>query len=128
MYQRVAAQHVGRFEQRADRSIAIDIYALFAKTHMAQYGATTRQIACAVAKNHTNSVGNPRAQYRFPMDAEGVLGDRMVSQPQTRAMCAPLGDAAAAALLCSASLLRRGHPGGRRLGGRVGGGASPGVR
>ena len=107
IYERVAAEHGARFEQRADRSIAMDIYALFAKTHMAQYGTTTRQIACAAAKNHTNSVGNPRAQYRFPMDAEGVLGDRMVSQPQTRAMCAPLGDAAAAALLCSASLLRR---------------------
>jgi acetyl-CoA acyltransferase len=113
MYQRVAVQHGGRFVQREDRSMAMDIYALFAKTHMAQYGTTVRQIACAAAKNHTNSVGNPRAQYRFPMDAEAVLADRMVSEPLTRAMCAPLGDAAAAALLCSASFLR-GAPAGVR--------------
>jgi acetyl-CoA acetyltransferase len=106
LYQRAAAACGAHFEQRGDRSIAMDIYALFAKTHMAQYGTTARQIACAAAKNHTNSVGNPRAQYRFPMDAEVVLADRMVSEPLTRAMCAPLGDAAAAALLCSANFLR----------------------
>jgi acetyl-CoA acetyltransferase len=106
LYQRAAAEHGSQFEQRGDRSIAVDIYALFAKTHMAQYGTTARQIACAAAKNHTNSVDNPRAQYRFPMDAEAVLADRMVSEPLTRAMCAPIGDAAAAALLCSADYLR----------------------
>ena len=106
LYQRAAAEHGSRFEQRSDRSIAMDIYALFAKTHMAQYGTTARHIACAAAKNHTNSVDNPRAQYRFPMDVDAVLADRMVSEPLTRAMCAPLGDAAAAALLCSANYLR----------------------
>ena len=35
-YQRAAAAHGSRFEQQPDRSIAMDIYALFAKTHMAQ--------------------------------------------------------------------------------------------
>ena len=100
-------EHGGsRFERSPDRSIAIDIYALWAKTHMAHYGTTARQIASAAAKNHTNSVGNPRAQYRFPMDADAVLADRMVSEPLTRAMCAPIGDGAAAALLCSADFLR----------------------
>jgi len=107
LYHCAAAEHGSRFEQQADRSLAMDIYALFAKTHMAQYGTTARQIAYAAAKNHTNSAGNPRAQYRFPMDAEAVLADRLVSEPLTRAMCAPVGDAAAAALLCSASFLRR---------------------
>lgn len=74
---------------------------------MARYGTTARQIACAAAKNHTNSVANPRAQYRFPMDADAVLTDRMVCEPLTRAMCAPIGDAAAAALLCSRSMLQK---------------------
>jgi acetyl-CoA acetyltransferase len=34
-----------------------------------------------------------------------VLDDRLVSWPLTRAMCAPIGDGAAAALLCSARAL-----------------------
>jgi acetyl-CoA acetyltransferase len=106
MYQKMAASCGVSFQQSPDRSIAMDIYALWAKTHMARYGTTARQIAQAAAKNHTNSVGNPRAQYRFPMDADAVLADRMVVEPLTRAMCAPIGDAAAAALICSGDFLR----------------------
>ena len=106
LYRKSAAECGAEFAPSPDRSIAIDIYALWAKTHMARYGTTARQIASAAAKNHTNSVGNPRAQYRFPMDADAVLKDRMVRDPLTRAMCAPIGDAAAAAFLCSGDYLR----------------------
>ncbi len=106
LYKSMAAACGARFERSPERSLAVDIYALWAKTHMARYGTTSQQIACAAAKNHTNSVGNPRAQYRFPMDVEAVLADRMVCEPLTRAMCAPIGDAAAAALLCSGATLR----------------------
>jgi len=106
LYKRAAADCGTTFEPSPERSIAIDIYALWAKTHMARYGTTARQIACAAAKNHTNSVANPRAQYRFPMDVDAVLADRMVCEPLRRAMCAPIGDAAAAALLCSRETLR----------------------
>ncbi len=105
LYREMACSVGTKFEQSPDRSIAIDIYALWAKTHMARYGTTAGQIASAAAKNHTNSVNNPRAQYRFPMDVDAVLADRMISDPLTRAMCAPIGDAAAAALLCSRSFL-----------------------
>ncbi|HKS71553.1 MAG TPA: thiolase family protein, partial [Terriglobales bacterium] len=104
-YQAMAQGCGSRFERDPQRSIAIDIYALWAKTHMARYGTTNRQIACAAAKNHNNSVGNPRAQYRFAMDVDSVLADRVVSDPLTRAMCAPIGDAAAAVLVCSSEYL-----------------------
>jgi acetyl-CoA acetyltransferase len=107
LYKSMASDCGTKFEPSPDRSIAMDIYALWARTHMARYGTTARQIACAAAKNHTNSVENPRAQYRFPMDVDAVLADRMVCEPLTRAMCAPIGDAAAAALLCSRNMLQR---------------------
>jgi acetyl-CoA acetyltransferase len=106
LYAKIAAGCGASFAPSPDRSIALDIYALWAKTHMARYETTPRQIASAAAKNHTNSVCNPRAQYRFPMDVEAVLADRMVCEPLTRAMCAPIGDAGAAALLCSGAFLR----------------------
>jgi len=105
-YEAVAKCCGAKFERGPDRSLAIDIYALWAKTHMRRYGTTVQQIAHAAAKNHTNSAGNPRAQYQFPMDVDAVLSDRVVADPLTRAMCAPISDAAAAALLCSSSYLR----------------------
>jgi acetyl-CoA acetyltransferase len=90
----------------AGRSEAMDIYALWAQSYMQTFGATAEQIAAAAAKNHTNAVDNPRAQYRFPMTVEDVLADRMVVPPLTRAMCAPIGDAAAAVLVCSGEYVR----------------------
>lgn len=88
------------------RSIAMDVYALWAHAYMTTFGATVDQIAAAAAKNHTNAVDNPRAQYRFAMTVEEVLADRVVVAPLTRAMCAPTGDAAGAVLVCSAEYLR----------------------
>ena len=69
--------------------------------HMVRYGTTVEQLAIVAAKNHTIAVHNPKAQYRFAMTVEEVLADRPVTYPLTRAMCAPIGDGAAAAILCS---------------------------
>ncbi|HYF27160.1 MAG TPA: thiolase family protein [Baekduia sp.] len=92
-------------ERGGDRSVAMDVYAIWARSHMAAYGTRPEHIAAAAAKNHTNSVGNPRAQYRFPMTVDDVLADRTVCDPLTRAMCAPRGDAAAAVIVCNARAL-----------------------
>jgi acetyl-CoA acyltransferase len=87
------------------RSLAIDVYSVLSRWHMSRYGTTIEQIAHAASKNHNNAVGNPRAQYRFPMSTDEVLADRPVVDPLTRAMCAPRGDGAAAVLVCSAAFL-----------------------
>lgn len=84
-----------------DRSIAMDFYALLAKEHMKKYGTTQEHIAHAASKNHKNSLGNPRAQYHFDLSVEDVMKDRVISWPLTRSMCSPIGDAAAAVILCS---------------------------
>ncbi|MBB6228971.1 acetyl-CoA acetyltransferase [Polymorphobacter multimanifer] len=89
------------------RTIFMDTYAMQAAWHMRTYGTTERQIAMACAKNHQAAVHNPKAQYRFAMTADEVLVDRPVSWPLTRAMCAPIGDGAAAALVCSGAWLAR---------------------
>ena len=101
-------RRVGKpFEWSADRSIAMDTYAMQARLHMQRYGTTAEQIAVGAAKNHCNGAMNPNAQYRFDMTPGEVLNDRVVSDPLTRAMCAPIGDGAAAALLCSERYLRQ---------------------
>ncbi|HEY6870345.1 MAG TPA: thiolase family protein, partial [Novosphingobium sp.] len=89
-----------------ERSVFMDIYAAFARYHMARYGTTQRQIAAVAAKNHGNSTMNPDAQYRFSMTIDEVLADKPVSWPFTRAMCAPISDGAAAMVLCTRSALK----------------------
>lgn len=93
------------FSVSPDRSVAMDTYSMQARLHMKLYGTTPEQIAAACAKSHTNGSLNPLAQYRFAMTPQQVLDDRMVSDPLTRAMCAPVGDGAAAAVLCSENFL-----------------------
>lgn len=84
-----------------DHSPFMDIYGYAARQHMKRYGSTVEQLAIIASKSHFNSTLNPNAQYRFEVPVEKVLADRIVSFPVTRAMCAPIGDGAAAAILCS---------------------------
>lgn len=87
-------------------TLFMDTYAMQAAYHMRTFGTTREQIAFAASKNHAMGALNPKAQYRFEVTQEQVLADRAVSWPLTRSMCAPIGDGAAAALLCSERLLR----------------------
>ncbi|MGD9810513.1 MAG: thiolase family protein [Sphingobium sp.] len=105
-YARAAAEAGVEWKPAGDRSVAMDTYGIQASWHMHRYGTTQAQIAAAAAKSHNNGALNPNAQYRFTMTAEQVLLDRPVSGPLTRAMCAPVGDGAAAALVCSERMLR----------------------
>jgi acetyl-CoA acyltransferase len=99
----------GKVDEKSggDRSAFMDIYATGAREHMKRYGSTQRQLAVIASKNHNNGALNPLAQYQIPMTVEDVLNDRLVSYPLTRAMCAPIGDGAAAALICSERFLKK---------------------
>jgi acetyl-CoA acyltransferase len=89
------------------RSPFMDVYSTASRAHMKRYGTTQQQLATIAAKNHYHGSLNPDAQYRMTMTVEEVLNDRLVSYPLTRAMCAPMGDGAAAAILVSGEYLRR---------------------
>jgi acetyl-CoA acetyltransferase len=93
------------FQTGPDRTMFMDTYAAQALHHMHQFGTTQRQLAAVAAKNHNFAVCNERAQYRFPLTVDEVLADRLVTPPLTRAMCAPVGDGAAAVLVCSGDFL-----------------------
>ncbi|MGW8322348.1 MAG: thiolase family protein [Thermodesulfobacteriota bacterium] len=101
-------------EKPGGHSVFMDWYAIGARRHMDKYGTTQRQLAAIAAKNHNNSTLNDLAQYTFPQTVEQVLEDREVSWPLTRAMCAPIGDGAAAAILCSEDFLKK-HPSSRAV-------------
>ena len=94
-----------QFETGPGRTLYMDTYAMQAAWHMNRYGTTKRQIAAGASKNHYHGSLNPKAQYRFQVSIAEALADRMISYPLTRAMCSPLGDGAAAAILCSEDAL-----------------------
>lgn len=95
--------------KKGGHSVFMDFYAQGARIHMKKYGSTQRQLAVIAAKAHNNSTLNPLAQYTFPQTVEQVLQDYEVAYPLTRGMCSPVGDGAAAAIICSENFLKR-HP------------------
>ncbi len=86
-------------------TVFMSTYAMQAAYHMKRHGTTQRQIAAGASKNHQMGSLNPGAQYRFEVSIDDVMNDRVVSWPLTRSMCAPIGDGAAGAIVCSADFL-----------------------
>lgn len=94
-------------QAKGERSIFMDVYAALTRDHMRRFGTTERQLATVAAKNHYHSTFNPLAQYRRDMSVEEVLAARRIVGPLTLAMCSPIGDGAAAAVLCRGDMLGR---------------------
>jgi acetyl-CoA acetyltransferase len=95
-----------RFELGPERTVFMDTYAMQACWHMKRFDTTQRHLAIAAAKNHNYGVLNDRAHYRFATSVDAVLADRPVTWPLTRAMCAPVSDGAAAAIVVSERYLQ----------------------
>lgn len=89
------------------RSIFMDTYAMMAAWHMSKFGSTQHQLAKICSKNHWHGALNPLSQYQKEMTVEEVMKDKLISYPLTRAMCAPVGDGAAAAVICSKEFLKK---------------------
>jgi acetyl-CoA acetyltransferase len=89
------------------RSIFMDAYAMGARWHMKKYGSTKRQLSVICSKNHYHGSLNPNAQFQEAMTVDEVMNARPVTYPLTVPMCAPVGDGAAAAILCSERYLKK---------------------
>lgn len=89
------------------RSVFMDLYAAVARDHMRRYGTTKEQFAKVAVKNHYHGSLNPHAQYREVYTLEEILESPPVAEPLTRLMCSPIGDGAAAVILCSADVARK---------------------
>jgi len=89
------------------RSVFMDVYAGMARWHMTHYGTTQKQLAIIASKNHYHSSLNPLAQYQKDFSVDEVMNDVPVVYPLTRTMCAPIGDGAAAVILCSQDYLEK---------------------
>ncbi|HEV7941554.1 MAG TPA: thiolase family protein [Solirubrobacteraceae bacterium] len=88
------------------RSFFMDIYAYLARDYMDRSDASAEDFARVAVKNHRHGALNPKAQYRNLVSLEEVLGSREIAAPLTLLMCSPLGDGAAAVVLCSEDYAR----------------------
>ncbi len=82
-------------------------FALRAKAHMKKYGTTPEQLAMVAVKNHYHGSLNPLAQYQNKLTVDEVLHSPMIVEPLTRLNCCPIGDGAAAMIICREGLTAR---------------------
>lgn len=101
------AKGEGDKKKSGQRTVFMDVYAMIARKHMDKYGTTQRQLAAIAAKNHYHSSMNPLAQYQTNYSIEEVLDSPEVAWPLTRLMCSPIGDGAAAAIVCSEDFAKK---------------------
>ncbi len=83
------------------------VFALLARRHMEEYGTTPEQFARISVKNHQHGALNPYAQYQREVTLEEVLNSRLICDPITLLECTPIGDGAAAVILCSDKVARK---------------------
>ncbi len=89
------------------RSFFMDIYAANSRAYMKRSGATRQDFAQVAVKSHRHAALNPYAQYRAEVTVADVLASREVAPPLTLLMCSPIGDGAAALVVCSPAAARR---------------------
>ena len=82
-------------------------YAMKLRKLMETYGWTKQNFAQVAVKNSHNASMNPYAQNRKKLTAEAVLNSRLIAEPLHLFMCAPMGDGAGAAILCTEEIARR---------------------
>lgn len=83
------------------------VWAMRAQKHMEKYGTRLEQLAKISVKNHANGCLNPRSQYQKEVTVEEVLHSPMISDPLTLLHMCPIGDGAAAAVLCGSDMAAR---------------------
>jgi acetyl-CoA acetyltransferase len=71
-----------------------------------RYRLERETLARIAVKNRGHAALNPLAQFTSPLTVEEVLASRVVAEPITALMCAPIGDGAAAVVVSSADRVR----------------------
>ena len=82
-------------------------WALRATKRMEIFGTRREHFAKVSVKNHHNGCLNPRSQYQKECTIEQVMNARVIASPLTQLECSPIGDGAAAVVLCEAKLARK---------------------
>ncbi len=88
-------------------------FAMWATRRMHERGTKPEHLARIAAKNWNNGALNPMSQRQAKetVTPEQVLASKMVAWPLTAMMSCPIGDGAAAAVVCRADLAKKYQPG-----------------
>lgn len=92
-----------------DAILPAAFFAMWATRRMHDRGTKPEHLAKIAAKNWNNGALNPMSQ-RQPKErvtAESVLASSMVAWPMTKMMACPIGDGAAAAVVCRLDVAKR---------------------
>ncbi|MHA1409625.1 MAG: thiolase C-terminal domain-containing protein, partial [Candidatus Odinarchaeia archaeon] len=81
--------------------------AMIMRLYMHKFNVSHEDIAYLAYLDHKNAVNNPYAQLPFEITVEKVLKSRPVADPLTLLDCAPIGDGAAAVIICSLDLAKK---------------------
>ena len=103
----VSGENSQSASQPRSHSLFMDIYAVWANQYMQKTGATAEHFAMVTAKNSRHGALNPNAQFQSVLSVEEVLAQPMIAPPLTRAMCSPIGDGAAAAIVVSEKFAKK---------------------
>lgn len=94
-------------ESAPTASAFMDHYAHRGAVYLEKAGADAADLARVVVKSRAFAAHNPRAQFSVRTTVEEVLAGRMIADPLRLAMCAPIGDGAAAVVVVSDRIARR---------------------
>jgi acetyl-CoA acyltransferase len=103
----VGAEVLPQKKDGGGKSPFMDVYAAMTRQYMERSGATAEDFARVAVKNQGNGKLNPKAQYGGDVTVEEVMASRQISGPLTLLMCSPIGDGAAAIVVCSEDAARR---------------------
>lgn len=88
-------------DPEAESVFLASIYPPRLNRYRAKYGLEGRVLAEIAVKNRHHAALNPRAQYTKPLTVDEVLTSRVVVDPLTVLMCAPISDGASAVVVTS---------------------------
>ncbi len=85
----------------------VSLNALLYRLYLDRYGVKQEKVAAFPVHCHKMAVNNPYAQFRRAVTLEEVMASPLVADPLRLLECAPIGDGAAALILCSERYLKR---------------------
>jgi len=99
----VNTEYLAAAEIRADAEsvFVAHIYPRRLNQYRDMFGLSARTLAEIAVKNRLHATRNPRAQFSKPLTVDDVLSARVVVDPLTVPMCAPISDGASAVIVVS---------------------------
>jgi len=85
----------------------VSINALLMRRYMHEFRVRHEDFAGFTVNAHRNAEGNPNAMFRYPVTADQFAHARMIADPINLLDSSPIGDGAAAVVLCPSEIAHR---------------------